>query len=200
MNRISELRSRIKVVDPSLHIERYQSLKGKTIVISGGSRGIGLAIALRAAKDGANIAILAKTTEPHPKLPGTIFTAAEDIRKAGGQCLPLKCDIRFEQEVRACVQQVVEKFGGIDIVINNASAISLTGTMDTTMKKYDLMNTVNTRGTYLLTKACLEHLKKGKNPQVLMLSPPLSLKQKWFQDHTAYTIAKYGMSMCVLVC
>lgn len=199
MNRISELRSRINVIDPKLYIERHESLKGKVIVMSGGSRGIGLAIALRAAKDGAKIAILAKTTEPHPKLPGTIFTAAEEIRQAGGECLPLKCDIRFEKDVRSCVEQVVSEYGGIDIVINNASAISITNTSDTSMKKYDLMNTVNTRGTYLLTKVCLPYLKKGRNPQVLMLSPPLSMKQKWFENHTAYTIAKYGMSMCVLV-
>lgn len=179
-------------------IKQHCSLKGKTLVISGASRGIGLAIAKRAAQDGANIVILAKTTTPHPKLPGTIFTAAKEIEDLGGQALPLKCDIRFEEEVNACVQKAVERFGGIDIVVNNASAISLTEVEKTTMKRYDLMNSVNTRGTFMLTKACLPYLKKSDNAHVLMLSPPLSMKQKWFESHTAYTIAKYGMSMCVL--
>ena len=177
-------------------------LKGKTLFITGASRGIGLAIALRAARDGANIAIAAKTTEPHPKLPGTIFTAAEEIGKAGGNALPLACDIRDEQQVAAAVKQAAEKFGGIDVLVNNASAISLTGTLETPMKRFDLMFGVNVRGTYLCSQACIPHLKAsagaGRNPHILMLSPPLNLKAKWFKNHVAYTMAKYGMSMCVL--
>jgi len=177
-------------------------LKGKTLFITGASRGIGLAIALRAARDGANIAIAAKTTEPHPKLPGTIFTAAEEIGKAGGNALPLACDIRDEQQVAAAVKQAAEKFGGIDVLVNNASAISLTGTLETPMKRFDLMFGVNVRGTYLCSQACIPHLKAsaraGQNPHILMLSPPLNLKPKWFKSHVAYTMAKYGMSMCVL--
>ncbi len=178
------------------------TLKGKTLFITGASRGIGLAIARRAAADGANIVIAAKTTETNPKLPGTIHSAAEEIRASGGQALPLQVDIRDEANVQAAVAEAVKTFGGIDILINNASAISLTDTEHTPMKRYDLMNQVNARGTYLCTQACLEELKKsaaaGRKPQVLNMSPPLSMKQHWFAPHTAYTMAKYGMSMCTL--
>ena len=173
-------------------------LEGKTMFISGASRGIGLAIALRAARDGANVCLVAKTAEPHPKLPGTIYTAAEEIEKAGGQALPIVGDIRDEESVMTSVEQCVEKFGGIDICVNNASAISLTGTLDTPMKRYDLMQNINTRGTFLVSKACLLHLKGAENPHVLTLSPPLNMEPKWFGAHVAYTIAKYGMSMCTL--
>jgi citronellol/citronellal dehydrogenase len=174
------------------------SLQGKTLFITGASRGIGLAIALRAAKDGANVAIAAKTSEPNPKLPGTIYTAAEEIEKAGGRALPVVCDIRFEEQVQAAVEQTVARFGGIDICVNNASAISLTGTLQTDMKRYDLMNQINARGTYLTSRTCIPHLKRAANPHVLMLSPPLDMSPKWFRGHTAYSMAKYGMSMCVL--
>jgi len=174
------------------------SLKGKTLFISGASRGIGLAIALRAARDGANVAVAAKTAEPHPKLPGTIYTAAEEIEKAGGKALPIVCDIRFEEQVQAAVDRTAAKFGGIDICVNNASAISLTGTMQTDMKRYDLMNGINARGTYLVSRTCIPYLKKAANPHVLNLSPPLDMNPKWFAGHTAYSMAKYGMSMCVL--
>ncbi len=178
------------------------SLKGKTLFITGASRGIGLAIATRAAADGANVVILAKTTDPNPKLPGTIYSAAEAVKAAGGQALPLAVDIREEDAVHAAVAKAVETFGGIDILINNASAISLTDTEHTPMKRYDLMNGINARGTYLCTQACLAELKKsalaGRNPHVLNMSPPLSMKQHWFENHTAYTMAKYGMSMCTL--
>jgi citronellol/citronellal dehydrogenase len=166
--------------------------------MSGGSRGIGLAIALRAAKDGANVAIAAKTAEPHPKLPGTIYTAAQEIEDAGGKALPLICDIREEEQVMAAVAATADQFGGIDICINNASAISLTPTMATPMKRYDLMNQVNARGTYLCSQACIPWLKKSENAHILTLSPPLDMQAKWFKNHVAYTIAKYGMSMCVL--
>ncbi len=174
------------------------SLKGKTLFITGASRGIGLAIALRAAKDGANIAVAAKTAEPHKHLPGTIYTAAEEIEKAGGKALPLVVDIRFEDQVQAAVAKTVETFGGVDICINNASAISLTGTESTDMKRWDLMHSINSRGTFLVSKSCIPHLKKAANPHVLMLSPPLDMSPKWFGGHVAYTMAKYGMSMCVL--
>jgi citronellol/citronellal dehydrogenase len=178
------------------------SLKGKTLFITGASRGIGLAIGKRAAADGANVVIAAKTTDPNPKLPGTIYTAAEEIQAAGGQALPLAVDIRDEEGVAAAVAKAVQTFGGIDILINNASAISLTDTEHTPMKRYDLMNGINARGTYLCTQACLQELKKsagaGRNPHVLNMSPPLSMKQHWFAPHTAYTMAKYGMSMCTL--
>src|SRR3954467_10888479 len=174
------------------------SLKGKTLFISGASRGIGLAIALRAARDGANVTIAAKTAEPHPKLPGTIYTAAEEIEKAGGKALPVICDIREEAQVADAVAKTVQAFGGIDICVNNASAIQLTGTLDTDMKRYDLMNQVNARGTFLTSKACIPHLKRAGNPHVLMLSPPLDMSPKWFAGHTAYSMAKFGMSMCVL--
>jgi citronellol/citronellal dehydrogenase len=174
------------------------SLKGKTLFISGASRGIGLAIAVRAARDGANVAVAAKTAEPHPKLPGTIYTAAEEIEKAGGKALPIICDIRFEEQVQAAVDRTAAKFGGIDILVNNASAISLTGTLQTDMKRYDLMNGINARGTYLVSRTCIPYLKKAANPHVLNLSPPLDMNPKWFAGHTAYSMAKYGMSMCVL--
>ncbi|MEM7278235.1 MAG: NAD(P)-dependent oxidoreductase [Pseudomonadota bacterium] len=173
-------------------------LKGKTLFISGASRGIGLAIALRAAKDGANVAVAAKTAEPHPKLEGTIFTAAEQIDEAGGKGLALLCDIRDEEQVEAAVEKTVAKFGGIDICVNNASAISLTPTLQTEMKRYDLMHQVNTRGTFLVSKTCLPHLLKADNPHILNLSPPLNFDEKWFGPHVAYSIAKYGMSLCVL--
>jgi citronellol/citronellal dehydrogenase len=174
------------------------SLKGKTLFITGGSRGIGLAIAVRAARDGANVAIAAKTAEPHPKLPGTIHTAAEQIEKAGGRALPILCDIRDEQQVIAAVQKTAETFGGIDILVNNASAISLTGTLATDMKRYDLMNGINARGTYLTGRVCIPYLKKSANPHILTLSPPLDMKPKWFAPNLAYAIAKYGMSLCTL--
>jgi citronellol/citronellal dehydrogenase len=175
-----------------------RSLAGKTLFISGASRGIGLAIAVRAARDGANVAIAAKTVDPHPRLAGTIYTAAKAIEAAGGKALPLICDIRVEDQVKASVEETVKAFGGIDICVNNASAISLTGTLETPMKKYDLMHQVNARGTYLVSQACLPHLLKAKEPRILNLSPPLNLKPHWFGAHVAYTMAKYGMSMCVL--
>ncbi len=174
------------------------SLRGKTLFVTGASRGIGLAIAVKAARDGANIAIAAKTAEPNPKLPGTIFSAAEEIEKAGGKALPLVCDIRFEDQVTAAVNATAAKFGGIDICVNNASAISLTGTEGTDMKRFDLMSQINARGTFLVSKLCVPHLLKADNPHVLMLSPPLDMQPKWFACHTAYSMAKYGMSMCVL--
>jgi len=174
------------------------SLKGKTLFISGASRGIGLAIAVRTAQDGANVAIAAKTAEPNPKLPGTIYTAAKEIEDAGGKALAVVCDIRFEEQVQAAVDQTVAMFGGIDICVNNASAISLTGTLQTDMKRYDLMNGINARGTYLISRTCIPYLKKAANPHVLNLSPPLDMSPKWFKGHTAYSMAKYGMSMCVL--
>ena len=175
------------------------SLKGRTIFISGASRGIGLAIATRAARDGANVAIAAKTAEVNPKLPGTIYSAAAEIEAAGGKALPLMCDIRSEEQVVDAVAKTVERFGAIDICINNASAISLTDTLDTPMKRYDLMHQVNIRGTYMVSQKCLPHLLKSKfTPHILNLSPPLSMKSKWFSGHVAYTMAKYGMSMCVL--
>jgi citronellol/citronellal dehydrogenase len=173
-------------------------LKGKTLFITGASRGIGKAIAIRAARDGANVAVIAKTTEPHPKLPGTIFTAAEEIIAAGGKALPLAVDIRFEEQVAEAVKKTVDTFGGIDILVNNASAIHLTGTESTPMKKYDLMHGINTRGTFVCSQACVPYLKKAANPHVLMLSPPLNMEAKWFGPHVAYTMAKFGMSMCVL--
>ena len=174
------------------------SLNGKTLFITGASRGIGLAIALRAARDGANVAIAAKTAEPHKHLPGTIYTAAEEIEKAGGKALPLIVDVRDEANVTEAVEQAAQRFGGIDICVNNASAISLTGTEATDMKRYDLMNQINARGTFLTSKACIPHLKRSANPHVLMLSPPLDMAPRWFAGHVAYSMAKFGMSMCVL--
>ena len=178
------------------------SLQGKRIFVTGGSRGIGLAIALRAARDGASIAIAAKTSEPNPKLPGTIFTAAADIEAAGGSALAIQCDLRDESQIAAAVEQAAQQFGGIDILINNASAINLTRTEDTPAKRFDLMFNVNVRGTFLTSQAAIPHLRAsaeaGRNPHILNLSPPLSMKAKWFKNHVAYTMAKYGMSMCVL--
>ena len=174
------------------------TLAGKTLFITGASRGIGLAIALRAARDGANIVIAAKTATPHPKLPGTIHTAAAEVEAAGGKALPLIVDIRFEEQVYRAVEQAVARFGGIDILVNNASAISLTGTLETPMKRFDLMMGVNVRGTFLCSQACLPHLKQSANPHILTLSPPLDMRPQWFAPHAAYTISKYGMSMCVL--
>jgi len=173
-------------------------LRNKTLFITGASRGIGKAMALRAARDGANIVIAAKTAEPHPKLPGTIYSAAEEVEAAGGNALPLVVDIRDEQRVEAAVAEAVERFGGIDICINNASAIMLTGTLQTPMKRVDLMYQVNTRGTYVTSRACLPHLLKADNPHILNISPPLNMDPEWFKNHVAYTMAKYGMSMCVL--
>ena len=166
--------------------------------LSGGSRGIGLAIALRAARDGANVIVAAKTAEPHPKLPGTIYTAAEDIEAAGGKALPVVCDIRSEEQVAEAVSKGAEQFGGIDICVNNASAISLTPTLQTDMKRFDLMHQINTRGTFLVSKTCIPFLLKSDNPHILNLSAPLNMEEKWFAPHVAYTMAKFGMSMCVL--
>lgn len=174
------------------------SLKGKTLFITGASRGIGLAIADRAARDGANVAIAAKTAEPHGKLPGTVYTAAQDVEKAGGKALPLVCDIRFEDQVEEAVAKTVQTFGGIDICVNNASAISLTPIDSQDMKRFDLMFGINTRGSLLTSKVCLPHLRKALNPHILMLSPPLDMQSKWFAGHVAYSIAKYGMSLAVL--
>ncbi|HEY6844804.1 MAG TPA: NAD(P)-dependent oxidoreductase [Terracidiphilus sp.] len=174
------------------------SLKNKTLFITGASRGIGLAIALRAARDGANIVVAAKTATANPKLPGTVYTAASAIEAAGGKSLPLVVDIRFEDQVDDAVRKTVERFGGIDILVNNASAISLTGTADTPLKRFDLMMDINLRGTYVCSQACLPHLAKAANPHILTLSPPLDVRAKWFAPHVAYTISKYGMSMCVL--
>ena len=173
-------------------------LAGKTLFVTGASRGIGLAIALRAARDGANIAIAAKTAEPHKHLPGTIFTAAKEIEAAGGKALPLVVDVRDEASVVQAVEATVQAFGGIDICVNNASAIQLTGTLATEMKRYDLMHQINTRGTFLTSKACIPHLQKAANPHVLMMSPPLDMSARWFKNHVAYTMAKFGMSLCVL--
>jgi citronellol/citronellal dehydrogenase len=175
-----------------------RSLEGKTLLISGASRGIGLAIALKAARDGANVALIAKTAEPNPKLEGTVYTAAEAIEDAGGRALPIVGDIRDEEQVFSAVGQAVERFGSIDVCVNNASAINLSGTEDLEMKRYDLMQDINTRGTFLVSKACIPHLKHAENPHVLSLSPPLNLAPKWFGSYPAYAIAKYGMSMCTL--
>jgi len=174
------------------------NLHGKTLLISGASRGIGLAIALRAARDGANVAIAAKTAEPHPQLAGTIYSAAAEIEAAGGRALPLIVDVRSEDDVNAAVVRTVAEFGGIDILVNNASAISLNDTAHTDMRRYDLMHSVNTRGTFLCTKAALPHLRQAANPHVLNLSPPLDMRARWFAPHVAYTIAKFGMSLCTL--
>ena len=174
------------------------TLKDKTLFITGASRGIGKAIALRAAQDGANIVIAAKTAEPHPKLPGTIYTAAQEIEAAGGNALPLVVDIRHEDVVQDAVSKAVAQFGGIDILVNNASAIFLAGTVDTPMKRFDLMHQVNARGTYLCSQVCIPHLKQASNPHILNMSPPLNMEARWFAPHVAYSMAKFGMSMCVL--
>jgi citronellol/citronellal dehydrogenase len=174
------------------------TLKGKTLFITGASRGIGLSIALRAARDGANVAVVAKTKDPSPKLPGTVFTACEDIERAGGRALPCITDIRFEDQVADAVERTVAAFGGIDILVNNASAISLTSTPATPMKRFDLMHQINARGTYVCTQACYPHLKRADNPHVLTLSPPLNLEPRWFGPHVAYSLAKFGMSLCAL--
>ncbi|WP_181699126.1 SDR family oxidoreductase [Chthonobacter albigriseus] len=174
------------------------TLQGKTLFITGASRGIGLAIGLRAARDGANVVIAAKTSEPHPKLPGTIHSAAEEIERAGGKALPLMVDIREEDQVVGAFKAAVERFGGVDIVVNNASAIQLTKTPDTDMKRFDLMHQVNARGTYLVSKTALPYLEKAENPHILMLSPPLDIRERWFAPHVAYSLAKYGMSLVAL--
>jgi citronellol/citronellal dehydrogenase len=174
------------------------TLNGKTLFITGASRGIGLAVALRAARDGANVAVAAKTTEPHAKLEGTIYTAAEEIEKAGGKALAIVCDIRFEDQVQAAVAKTVETFGGVDICVNNASAISLTPSTATDMKRYDLMHGINARGTFLVSKTCIPHLRKAENPHILMISPPLDMSVKWFAPHVAYTMAKFNMSIVAL--
>ena len=174
------------------------NLKGKTIFITGASRGIGKAIALRAAKDGANISVVAKTKEPHPNLPGTVYTAVEEINKMGGNGLACIADVRFEDQVQSAVDATIKEFGGLDILINDASAISLTPTLETSMKRFDLMFSVNVRGTFLCSRLCIPYLKKAENPHILNLSPPLNMDSKWFAHHVAYTMSKYGMSMCVL--
>jgi citronellol/citronellal dehydrogenase len=173
-------------------------LAGRTLFITGASRGIGLAIALRAARDGANIAIAAKTETPHPKLAGTIYSAAEEIERAGGRALPIVCDVRDEAQVRAAIDKTEERFGGLDIVVNNASAISLTPVADTDMRRFDLMHQINTRGTFMVSKYAIPHLARAKNPHILMIAPPLDMREKWFAPHTAYSIAKFGMSLVVL--
>jgi citronellol/citronellal dehydrogenase len=174
------------------------TLRGKTLFITGASRGIGLAIALRAARDGANVAVVAKTDKPHPRLPGTVHTAVSEIEAAGGHGLACIADIRFEDQVQAAVDRTLAAFGRIDVLVNNASAIQLTGTVETDMKRFDLMQGVNVRGTYLCSKLCIPHLRKAANPHILNLSPPLNLEPRWFQNHVAYSLSKYGMSLCVL--
>jgi citronellol/citronellal dehydrogenase len=186
------------VIDRQLIDNRTSNLSGKTLFVTGASRGIGLAIALRAARDGANVVIAAKTETAHPRLQGTIHTAAAEVEAAGGKALPRAVDIRFENQVYAAVEDAVNHFGGIDILVNNASAISLTGTLETPMKRYDLMMGVNVRGTFVCSQACLPHLKRAANPHILTLSPSPAMRAKWFAPHLAYTMAKYGMSMCVL--
>lgn len=173
-------------------------LRNKTLFVTGGSRGIGKEIALRAARDGANVVVAAKTAEPHPKLEGTIYTSAEEIERAGGRALPVVADIRYEDQIRSAVEKGVEAFGGIDVLVNNASAIFLAGVEETPMKRFDLMHQINVRGTFAASQACLPHLKKAENPHILVLSPPPRLEPKWFASHLAYTLSKYGMSMCVL--
>jgi citronellol/citronellal dehydrogenase len=173
-------------------------LRDKTIFITGASRGIGKAIAMRAARDGANVVVAAKTVDPHPKLKGTIHSAAEEIERAGGHALACAVDVRFEDQIQAAVERAVERFGGIDVLVNNASAISLTGTLETPMKRFDLMQQVNARGTFACSQACLPHLAKSPNPHILTLAPPLNVTERWFAPHLAYSLAKFGMSLCVL--
>ncbi len=177
---------------------KMKSLKGKTLFITGASRGIGKSIALRAAREGANIAVVAKTKETHPQLPGTVYTSVDDIKSAGGNAIPCITDIRFEDQIQEAVNATIKEFEGIDILVNNASAINLSPTLELEMKRFDLMFSVNIRGTFLCSKLCIPHLKKAENPHILNLSPPLNLDPKWFKNNVAYTIAKYGMSMCVL--
>ena len=179
-------------------VDILSNFKNKTIFITGATRGIGKAIALKFAEEGANIVIAAKTVKPHPKLPGTIFDAAEEIESAGGKALPIRTDIRDENQINDAVQQTIDQFGSIDALVNNASAISLTGTLETPMKKFDLMFGINVRGTYAVSQACLPYLLKSNNPHILNIASPINLNPKWFQEYTAYTIAKYGMSMCVI--
>lgn len=186
------------MLQPLQEFDGNMSLSGKTIFITGASRGIGKAIAERAAKDGANIVIAAKTVEANDKLPGTIYSAAEDIEKLGGKALALQVDVRFDEQIQAAIQQAVDKFGGLDILVNNASAISLTNTLATDAKRFDLMHGVNVRATYLNSRAAIAHLEKSANPHILNLSPPLNMDAKWFGPHVAYTMSKYGMSMCTL--
>ncbi|MFB6286177.1 MAG: SDR family oxidoreductase [Candidatus Bipolaricaulia bacterium] len=174
------------------------TLKGRTVLITGGTRGIGRAIGLRAARDGANVVVLGKTAEPHPKLPGTVYTTCEEIEQAGGHALPAIADIRDDEAVADAVASAVARFGGLDVLVNNASAISLTGTLETPMKRFDLMQQINVRGTFLATQLCVPHLKKAENPHVLNISPPLNMEPRWFRSHVAYTMSKYGMSMGVL--
>ena len=178
--------------------EKQVSLQGKTLFVSGGSRGVGLAIAIRAARDGANVALIAKTAEPHPKLEGTVYTAAAQIEAAGGRALPVVGDIRDEEQVAQAVTQAAERFGGIDVCVNNASAINLSGTEALEIKRYDLMQAINTRGTFVVSRACIPHLKRSDNPHILTLSPPVSLEPRWLGPHIGYTIAKYGMTLCAL--
>jgi citronellol/citronellal dehydrogenase len=195
---VTSVRARGRLSYTPLRMTTAGTLAGKTLFITGASRGIGLAIGLRAARDGANVVIAAKTAEPHPKLPGTIHTAAAEIEKAGGKALACVVDVRAEDQIQAAVDKAVARFGGIDVLVNNASAISLTGTLATPMKRFDLMHQVNTRGTFACSQACLPHLLKAKNPHILNLSPPLDFQEKWFAPHVAYSMAKYGMSLCVL--
>ena len=195
---MQSIRARRGGVDRCRALPTSKPLAGKTLFVTGASRGIGLAIALKCARDGANVAIVAKTAEAHPKLPGTIFTAAREIEEAGGKALPLQIDIRDEEAVKAAIDKTVAAFGGLDIVVNNASAISLTPSQATEMKRFDLMHQINTRGTFMVSKYAIPHLAKSTNPHILMLSPPLDMKEKWFAPHTAYTMAKFGMSLVVL--
>ncbi len=198
MGRACGNRLRISLNEGLLESRKMPNLANKTLFITGASRGIGLAIALRAARDGANIAIAAKTAEPHPKLPGTIYSAAHEIEQAGGRALPLVVDVRDDENVRNAIEQTAQHFGSLDIVVNNASAISLTNSQATDMKRFDLMHQINARGTFMVSKFAIPHLARAANPHILMLSPPLDMKEKWFSGHTAYSMAKYGMSLVVL--
>src|SRR5215208_809995 len=192
------LRSRCRSAPGGRSFAAMPSLRGKTLFITGASRGIGKAIAIRAARDGANVVVAAKSRVPNPKLPGTIHSAAAEIEAAGGKALAIACDVREEESVRSAVAATVERFGGIDVLVNNASAIYLAGTVDTPMKRFDLMSQVNVRGTFLCSQVCIPHLARGENPHVLVLAPPPSLEPRWFAPHLAYTLAKMGMSLCVL--